>query len=590
MAFDLTAVLRLRDQFSEPLRRANRQLQSFSRMSQETTRTIGESTRTQSRLTAEITNTGRATLELRSSLRASSSQMQRASQDAQNLNTHHSRLRRVMQDVGETSVRAFGMMGRGAGEALRGVTSIKAGFLGIVAAIGGAKAAYDIFQKTIGEAARFEQSNVMIHAMFNNDKAADQYTKMIQQMALKSPVFNSQDMFANSKSFISLTKSNAQLEKMWDLAERLTATDPAQGVEGAVLALKELFSGDATSLVERFELSRKTLNDIKNLSLDKQLTALDKYFTKMGITKNLINQMGGTTIGLWQQIQESVALTLRNMGAPALQVIKNFLGELNNGLQGGNLSQFQKTGADILKNIASGFVDAAKGIGNWIQSIQNSEEFQRKTTLFGKVEFIFSDIWKLFQKWLDAGGSKQISDLVAKVVQIVSAGLQSSIEYIVPIAKTLGMAIASGIEEGCTQALKDSWLIQAINNPKQFAQKKAVEVVAKFAWNYSQKTSSSVPKSAGGVDSQGTVTGAYMAAHSHAGGLSRVPYDGYLARLHKDERVLTAGENASYGKGGNVFQFGDIILNGVGGNLEKAADRLLDIMATKIQLAGGAGA
>jgi len=37
---------------------------------------------------------------------------------------------------------------------------------------------------------------------------------------------------------------------------------------------------------------------------------------------------------------------------------------------------------------------------------------------------------------------------------------------------------------------------------------------------------------------------------THAGGLSRVPYDGYVARLHKNERVLTASENERYSSGG----------------------------------------
>jgi len=40
---------------------------------------------------------------------------------------------------------------------------------------------------------------------------------------------------------------------------------------------------------------------------------------------------------------------------------------------------------------------------------------------------------------------------------------------------------------------------------------------------------------------------------SHYHGLSNVPYDGYTARLHKNERILTAQENKEYteGKGGN---------------------------------------
>lgn len=43
---------------------------------------------------------------------------------------------------------------------------------------------------------------------------------------------------------------------------------------------------------------------------------------------------------------------------------------------------------------------------------------------------------------------------------------------------------------------------------------------------------------------------------SHAGGLSYVPFDGYIAQLHKGERVLTAGENRTYtnSQAGNSVQ------------------------------------
>lgn len=106
------------------------------------------------------------------------------------------------------------------------------------------------------------------------------------------------------------------------------------------------------------------------------------------------------------------------------------------------------------------------------------------------------------------------------------------------------------------------------------------------------KVSFANEKSAGGTDRQGTVNGAYMATHSHASGVSDVPYDGYLVRAHKGERVLTSVQNDEYtnGKGRMSVQFGDIHLHGVGGDLNKAADKLMDIIANKIQIAGGAGA
>jgi TP901 family phage tail tape measure protein len=120
----------------------------------------------------------------------------------------------------------------------------------------------------------------------------------------------------------------------------------------------------------------------------------------------------------------------------------------------------------------------------------------------------------------------------------------------------------------------------------------SIPLIPKVHWGSDGETSTSYAKLAaqnGGYDSVGTVNGAYLATHSHAGGLSRVPYDGYLARLHKDERVLTAGENASYNKGNNNTYAITVHVNGQLTD-QRTIDTLLDAMVTKIQLAGGAGA
>jgi TP901 family phage tail tape measure protein len=80
-------------------------------------------------------------------------------------------------------------------------------------------------------------------------------------------------------------------------------------------------------------------------------------------------------------------------------------------------------------------------------------------------------------------------------------------------------------------------------------------------------------------------------AHSHAGGLSNVPYDQYAASLHKGERVLTRSENEAYtrGNGRNTYQFGDIIIQG-GPTDKVTVSRLMDAIANEIEAAGNGGA
>ncbi|MES8781229.1 hypothetical protein U6T93_12270, partial [Cutibacterium acnes] len=183
-----------------------------------------------------------------------------------------------------------------------------------------------------------ELNQVQIDAMFQNDKLANQYMEMMDQFAIDSPIMNSQDMYANSKGFISTFKNSqnaiVNLEKAWKLTEKMAAFDPIQGVGGAAFALKELFSGDAISMIERFELPRSELNVIKKLDPEKQLEALEKLFTKMGFTDAFIAESASAAIGQWNQIGEKVSKGFRLMGVDALNKLKPELEKFNKFLEG----------------------------------------------------------------------------------------------------------------------------------------------------------------------------------------------------------------------------------------------------------------
>lgn len=67
------------------------------------------------------------------------------------------------------------------------------------------------------------------------------------------------------------------------------------------------------------------------------------------------------------------------------------------------------------------------------------------------------------------------------------------------------------------------------------------------------------------------------AGANHADGLTYVPYDGYPARLHEGERVLTASEARGYGKGTNV----SVTVNGLTVREEADVERIAETLAQK---------
>lgn len=93
---------------------------------------------------------------------------------------------------------------------------------------------------------------------------------------------------------VSARSSGAELETLINLSQRLAVLDPAQGAEGARIALSEVLAGDPASLARRYEIPRSALEKIKDesLSTSERLAVLDQYLEKIGIT----SAIAGATI------------------------------------------------------------------------------------------------------------------------------------------------------------------------------------------------------------------------------------------------------------------------------------------------------
>lgn len=212
------------------------------------------------------------------------------------------------------------------------IGGMQSALIGLAGAYIGANGAAKLLNATIGEAAKFEQSKAIIQAAFQDDNATKQYMKMVDKMAIDSPLLNSGDMFAGSKGLLTLTKDMEQLGTAWKLVERLVASDPTKSIDDAVRGLRELSSGDTISLREVFNLDKNILNDVKGGSFEEQLAGIDKALNKMNITQNTVEAMGSTTLGRFNSLKERVGTFFRDMGAESNTKLGAFLQRINDAI------------------------------------------------------------------------------------------------------------------------------------------------------------------------------------------------------------------------------------------------------------------
>lgn len=334
-------------------------------------------------------------------------------------------LRRARDQINSTSDR-MNVLGRN--NAFGGLTSQVGG---LVAALGGAIGAAGLLNATIGEAMRFEQSEVLVEAMFDDTKASKQYAKMVEEMALASPIMDSSTMMGNSKAFVSITKDLPTLEKAWGIAEKLSILDPEQGLKGAIYAMKELASGDGVSMAQRFEMPKSVVNDIKKLPFDQQLNAMQEYLDTTGITSKTVTRMGETTLAKWGGVQERLTSAFRQFGADGNSALSKALDGVLVGLDSGAF--------DSLTEMIDGALGkAVTSLTAWIQRV----DWQAVAT---KAENVFTTMTNAVST--AATFIKTHWDTIVFATKAVVTAFVSlkALSFVVGVFATVSSAVATGI-------------------------------------------------------------------------------------------------------------------------------------------------
>jgi hypothetical protein len=253
-------------------------------------------------------------------------------------------IRGTLGSLGETARSAASSMGRiAAGTALGGV-------LALGGAIGGA--AYNGLQFNNS----MEQVTAQLNA-FTKDgaKTADLLT-MIRERAASTP-FAFEDMATATAALYPAAKaSGQQIESLIAQAEILAASNPAEGLEGAAFALKEALSGDFTSIIERFNLPRQRLNQLKEEGVP-ALEAVQIAMKELGLDADLVSGLANTASGRWSTLKDTFVGLASTVTQPIFDTLSGSLAGVNGMLE---------ANAPLLQSLAEGLAGRVQSGIAWL--------------------------------------------------------------------------------------------------------------------------------------------------------------------------------------------------------------------------------
>lgn len=304
-------------------------------------------------------------------------------------------------------------------------------------------------------------------------------------------------------------------------ATRASLEEQAQTLNEKYEQMKQALADGATGVTEESVAQIKALSDQANKELEAKLeqdkNTLKTKFQQVGIEapQSLIDSLASKS----DTVQQTTMNILTNM-ANGVNIKK---GELK--------TLFRQLGIDVPKSLVTQLAGMNPSVQQQavrlLMQLQNGEASQRPAVL------------------------QQMKDLGLKVDDSVANGIRGNTGKVKNESGKVGSAGHSEMQSKMNRTLKSP------NVDRNTTSSASREASSAFSAMQSFFAGRSI-----GVKIRATVEAAKQAAKGHhANGLDYVPYNGYIAELHKGERVLTKQENVRYNKGeGNASGNGDTFI------------------------------
>lgn len=351
MAYDLKAVFKIQDNATAAIRRITQEMNKLNQVMKQVERSSDTFGRAQRQVNSAVTNTSNVI--------------------NRNTSTVNNNTSAVINNVSQ--INRFSGASRSAASSIQSQSNALSGLrntlMGVAGAYIGVQGASKAFDSTIGAAAKFQQQEIVTRTMFQDDGKAAKYMKLMDEMALKSAVLNSNDMMVGSKAYVGLTKDIGQLEKMWNITEKLQAFSGVD-TQQASFSLKEAMQGDYTSIVEAVGMDRKEMQKIVKMDgVDAKITAFNALLDTMGVTDRTLEEMANSTLGQWSAITEKVGVFSRLIGKAPNTKLGDALKEINVAFDKINTDVFAKKVGDVLGKGLQNVIDFTKKVWSMRESI-----------------------------------------------------------------------------------------------------------------------------------------------------------------------------------------------------------------------------
>lgn len=119
-------------------------------------------------------------------------------------------------------------------------------------------------------------------------------------------------------------RTGASLEELNRVAQLLAVVNPMEGFEGAGFALSELFAGDITSIVERFNLPRSAVRALadEGVSAQERLQGLTDLLAQQGITSEALAASLDTTAQSYRELGTATSNAIASIGQAAAETFQ----------------------------------------------------------------------------------------------------------------------------------------------------------------------------------------------------------------------------------------------------------------------------